>query len=403
MTTFFFHYIDRQGRRRFYWQRAESAAACCALLAECGIYPIHLVGLRRPSFFCGRGPTRRQLAMLFRQLSVALASGVPLLEALRYIGREQSGERQKAFVARLEQGVLAGSSFSEALSRESGTAALLGRWIAIGERQGKLAQILEEVWRHLESQERLKKRLEQQLLYPLIVLAAVLLVGGVLSLVVMPLLARQFMGFEAELPVLMRVFLVMHDVLAGYWPVLLFSLVALVTVVVWLKKHGSGQNIGARGLRRLALRLPLLKDYVVLRVYVPFARLFGQLLLSGVPVGEALEELAEYFSRSLFAGDVRAICAAMARGEKLSLFIAEAAFVPELARQMLLSGERYGRLPSALVDSALYYETIVFEKLSLWIRFVEPLAIVLLGVLVLVMALGLFVPVLESYQSLLAQ
>lgn len=403
MTTYFYHYIDANGRRRLNWLRAESAAACCALLAGCGIYPVHMIGLRRPVFFKGRTPGNRQMAMLFRQLSVALASGVPLLEALHYMRREASGERQRAFIARLEQEVLAGHAFSEALRREKGVASLLAQWVAIGERQGRLAQVLEEVWQHLDNQERLRKRLQQQLLYPAVVLLAVLLVGAVLSLVVMPILARQFMSFETEVPVLMRIFLLAHDVLVDYGAWLLAALLLLTAIGFWWRTHHANNAVLQRAARRLVLTAPILNKYFVLRVYVPFARLFGQLLQSGVPVSEALEELRSYFSRALFAADIRDICEAMGKGSKLSDVIAQAAFVPELARQMLLNGERYGRLPQALLDSASYYETILFEELSLWIRFVEPLAIVLLGLLVLFMALGLFVPVLESYQSLLAQ
>ena len=125
------------------------------------------------------------------------------------------------------------------------------------------------------------------------------------------------------------------------------------------------------------------------------------MLRSGVSVGDALQELQRYFARTLFADDVAAIAAAMTHGSSLSQTLAKAPFVPALACQMLRNGERYGRLPEALCDAAAYYETILFEKMGLWLRFMEPLAVVLLGLLVLLMALGLFVPVLESYQSLL--
>ena len=101
MTVFFYHYMDPRGRTRLYWQQAESAADCCALLADCGIYPIHLIGLQWPAFLAARGLSARQLAAFLRQLSMALAGGVQLLEALHEMGREQSRERYRAFFARL--------------------------------------------------------------------------------------------------------------------------------------------------------------------------------------------------------------------------------------------------------------------------------------------------------------
>ena len=127
------------------------------------------------------------------------------------------------------------------------------------------------------------------------------------------------------------------------------------------------------------------------------------MLQSSVPVGDALEEMERYFSRTVFAADVAAVRENMAQGAELSQVLADAVFVPEPAKLMLLSGERYGQLSQTLTDSAEYCETILFEELSMWIRLVEPVAIMLLGVFVLFVALGLFLPVLGSYQALLSQ
>lgn len=288
MTTFVYHYIDSSGRGRVHWQQAESAADCCALLAECGIYPIRLFGLRRPAAFSARGLSKRQLAIFLRPLAMAQSSGVQLSEALAHMHRGQMSERQRAFVSRIESGMHAGLAFSEALRREKSVPLLLCQWIAIGERQGQLAQVLQEICRHLENQERLKKRIQQQLLYPMIVLVTLLLVGLVLSFVVLPVLVRQFMDFNTEVPVLMRFILLVHDGLAQYGGWLLLAFAAMIVLLLGStgnkQEHASGRGI----LRALVLRVPLLRKYFVLQIYVPFARLFGQMLQSSVPVGDAL-------------------------------------------------------------------------------------------------------------------
>ena len=202
---------------------------------------------------------------------------------------------------------------------------------------------------------------------------------------------------------LMRFILLVHDALAQYggWLLLAFAagIVLLLGSTGNKQEHASGRGI----LRALVLRVPLLRRYFVLQIYVPFARLFGQMLQSSVPVGDALEEMERYFSRTVFAADVAAVRENMAQGAELSQVLADAVFVPEPARLRLLSGERYGQLSQTLTDSAEYCETILFEELSMWIRLVEPVAIMLLGVFVLFVALGLFLPVLGSYQALLSQ
>lgn len=400
MKLYFFHYMDANGQRRFSWQKAENAADCCALLARAGVYPVFLWGVARPRRLFEGAPRPRALALFFRQLSVALDSGVPILEALHHIGCEQASERMRAFVARLEERVFSGRAFSEALGQEKGVAAFLASWVAIGEKQGRLAEVLDEVRCHLEGQERLRRQLCQQLLYPSIVLVALLLVGGFLSLVALPMLARQFMDVTADLPLFMRIFLVIHDFLAAHGWLFLLALLAVGAGLFFLwhrAQHGRAL------VRRLVMAFPLSRKLVTLWVYVPFARLFGQLLHSGVPVGETMVELERYFAASFFASEVGRIAEKTQTGDKLSQAIAGATFVPELARQMLMNGERYGRLPEALRDSAAYYEQTIFEELGLWLRFVEPLLVVVLGVLVLFLALGLFVPLLDAYQALLTQ
>ncbi len=401
MTLFIYHYVDERGRSRLAWQRAQDAVDCCRLLAGCGIYPVHLVALARPAFLRGRGITPRTLAMLFRQLALAVESGVPLLEALHFIRQETASERERALLSRLESGMLAGKGFSQTLADEAGVAPMICQWLAIGERQGRLAEVLLEVTRYLEEQERFKKRLEQQLLYPLVVLAAVLLLGAFLSLGLLPVLTRQFMGVEEEVPLILRIFLILHDVLAeGGWLLLLAAVIALTG---WYVIERQRATRSPRARRWLLRHLPALKQLAVLRWYVPFARLLGQMLAAGVPAGESLAALERYFERSLFASDVKEIAQTTRHGGKLSQAVAAIEWVPPLARQMLQSGERVGRLPEAFRESAAYYEELILERVGLWVRFIEPLAIVLLGVFVLFLALGLFVPVLDSYQALLVQ
>lgn len=403
MKRFLVVTLSGDGKRRYAFAEAADRVQClCALTAK-GTPPVRVWTLPFSAGISGHRISMRALAILFSQLSMALQGGVSLLDALYYMEKEQDRERLGAFLGRLKQRLLSGASFSEALRKEPGVAMMLCEWVAIGEKQGRLAQVLAEIADHLDNQEKMKKQIQQQLLYPLIVLAAILMVGALLSLVVMPMLARQFIGYETKVSGVMRFFLVLHDALAAYGWVLLVGLCVLGAWGYWAgrRRHGGAflRNAG----RRFVLAVPILRRFFVLRVYVPFARFLGQMLRSGVTADEAVGALATYFQGSIFAKDVAEVAAILSEGGNLSAAIANAAFVPELARQMLMNGERYGKLSEALLNSASYYESTLFEELHLWIRFVEPLAVALLGGLVLLMALGLFLPVLESYRLLLAQ
>ena len=401
MNIYVYSYMDAHGRKRLGYLKAEHWEQCAAQLEERAILPLSLHGLTCPDGVLVGRLKQRELAMLFRQLAMALESGVALLDALSYMMQEQQNERMRGLVARLQRHVFAGEALSEALRHEKGLAPMLGQWIAIGERQGQLAMVLDDIANHLEHQEKLKKKIQQQLLYPVMVLVAVLLFGAFLSLVVMPMLARQFMGFESEISGVMRFFLVLHDVLRDNGGLLLLLLALAIGAMVWRHYQDDRRGRGPTLWKQMVLKVPFLRKYYTLKIYVPFARFLGQLLSSGVPSDEALRVLQQYFSNSLFAAELQDIANGLTDGGNIAHGISEAVFVPPLARQMVLNGERYSRLSDTLLQSADYYEAVLFDELSLWVRFLEPLSVVLIGILVLLMALGLFLPILDSYQSLL--
>ena len=401
MKTYLFYYIDGTGKRRLQMLKAQDAPHCIARLSTREIVPIGIWRLPFLQMQLSGKISTRLLALFFSQLAMALHSGVGLLEALEYMEREQSNERMRALLVRLKEGIMTGRPLSECVRRETALPPMIGDWIAIGEKQGRLVHILDDVATHLEKDAQMKKQLQQQLLYPLVVLAAIVLVGLFLAVVVMPMMARQFMGATTEGTGLMRAFLAVHDFFAVYGGIILLGIfVATACIfIVHIRRKGSIRPL----FRETVLRVPILKKICVLKVYVPFARFMGQMLSSGVPADDAMGAVEGYFNHSLFAEDVGQVKTVLIKGGSLSLAISEATFVPDLAKQMLLNGERYGRMPEALLNSADYYESTLLEELGLVIRFVEPLAVAALGILVLIMALGLFLPVLDAYRLVLGQ
>ena len=324
MKTYLSYFIDAKGKRRLEQLKAQNRVQCFEILAARDIVPIGVWLLPFSQINVGGKLPLRGLALFFGQLAMALKSGVSLMDALYYMEKEQTNERMRALLGRFKEGIMAGRSLSDCVRCEKALPQMIGDWIAIGEKQGRLVQILEDVAAHLEQETQMKKQLQQQLLYPLVVLGAIVLV--------------------------------VHDFFAAYGGVML--LVLLVGVVWMFAARFSKENSSETHslLREMVLSIPLLKKVCVLKVYVPFARFLGQLLSSGVPADEAISAVESYFARSLFARDINQVKTWLVQGGSLSLAISESVFVPDLAKQMLLNGERYGRMPEALLNSADYYE-----------------------------------------------
>ena len=164
MGIYLYTYLDEGARLRLRKREAEDRLDLCALLASEDVVPVHIVAFsvleRREKI------KTHDLAILLSQLAMVLEGGVSLLEALHYMQDESQPASYNALLKRLERGMLRGLSFSEAFASEKTMTPMLSHWLAIGERQGRLAVVLGEMAEYLQRQETLKKRLAQELMYP---------------------------------------------------------------------------------------------------------------------------------------------------------------------------------------------------------------------------------------------
>lgn len=398
-----YRYFNSKGQRCVGIESAASVFACYEALAKNEIYPTKVYAFSMPASIKRRFLKNNFLIFFFRQLATALESGIPLLEALHYMKKEQGNRQQGQFVHSLAEGVLAGHAFSEMLAQTGQMAPFYVQWVRIGEKRGQLAQVLQDISDYLARQEESRKTILGQLLYPTIVLGAIALVALLLFFIVLPILAQQFMGMDTPLPLMLRVPLMVHDFLLGHRWQMLAVLLGFLCFVLWYISTSSHRARWQKKLVAFAMTHRGLQQILILTMYVPFARLLGQLLSSGVAIQDALREIERYFSKHLFAEDIAMIQKQMTKGVPLSKALVDVPFVPAMARQMIAYSEKVGRLPETLSQSATYYENVIVDTLSLWIKAIEPVAILLLGVMVLLVALGLFVPILDSYQLVLQQ
>ena len=381
MRSYFYTYLTESGAVRPGCCRAEDDSGCYALLAERGIAPTVLYPLPAPGRRQGLPP--RQLALLLSRLATA--------RALQDMSLEAAGAA-RSWASQLSRALLRGRSLADAMAEQQAMEPTLIAWVRIGEKQGRLGETLADISAFIRRRESDRRRLRQELAYPLLLLTAVTGVGLLLFFVIMPLLARQFTAFDGELPVTLALPLAVQEGIRRHWPVVVVLLSALAMLPL-LRGKGS-PRAGHLPLRRL----PILRRLSILRNYVPFARLFGSLLSGGVPVFEALRDVRTYFAGTEMASRLDAVADDCRSGVEVSRALSRAAFVPPMAAQTLIEAERVGHLSRALLQSADDYEAAVLEELSMAMRFIEPAAVLALGVLIFFLAAGVFLPVLDAYQ-----
>ena len=338
-----------------------------------------------------RGPRvkRRELLQLSLQLSSALRSGIPVVEALRFIERHARDRATASVVAELVGDLERGSSLSAAMRRHPGSfpLAYVGT-VQAGEASGTLDAMLEDLAEYLESELETRSDVRSAVLYPSLVVGALTLAIGVLIVFVVPRFASVYAGLNAELPLPTRLLIGASSAARENALVLGIALAGTVAILPRLVRVPPVRAM----LDRLALRLPffggLLQTAATLRV----VQMLGLLTRAGVPIVEGLGTIAAAAGNSRIRAGLEQVTAGVSVGSSIAAQLEQSACFPPAACQMLASGEASGTIEQACFTVARHYKKDLRYRTKNVATFIEPLMTLVLAVVVLFVALAVFLP-----------
>lgn len=337
----------------------------------------------------GRRFHEREVTLLYRQLATLLRAGVPLakaLEAAAEMARPDLAHR----VGRVLEGVMEGMPLHRALAHLGlGRAAELGM-IQAGEASGRLDEVLQWLAEQRERWEGLQGRLRSALAYPGVVLATSAAVVVLLLSLVVPAFTRLFAELGAELPLPTRVLLAVVQPGPGWLWLGYAGGVAGVGAVLWLHTPAGRLWWDAR-----RWRLPVVGEMLRARDLAGFTRTLGGLLRCGVPVQAALSLTAQGTDNQVLAEALLAVGRSVAAGETLAGALAMTGLVPRLAVQMVAVGERSGTLDEMLAYVAQVYDRELEVRMATLASLVEPVLTLCVGGVVVLIALAVFVPMVQ--------
>ncbi len=405
MPSFSYVAIDPRGR-----ERRGSLDATSRVLAEQRLTgrKLHVVRLAegpapataatvaasaRPALFWRRPPRLRfkQLTLFTRQLAT-LTQVTPLEEALRTIARQGDRPEVCAIVANVADGVVEGRPLAEAMNREAASFPPLFRaMVAAGERSGTLPDILERQSALLERQATMRSKLLSALAYPAVLTLVALGVVAALMIAVVPRVVEQFDNVGQQLPLLTRIVIVLSEFLASSWWALMMGAGLLILLFTWLLRRPEFRL----AVDRMILRLPfvgrLVRDLHAARM----ARTLATMIGSRLPVLEGLKLTAETVHNRALRAATDSLVEAVRRGGSLSGALGKTGVFPPLLVSMAASGESAGRLELMLERAADYLEREFDAFTAAVLAMLEPLIIVLLGVVVAVIVLAILLPILQ--------
>lgn len=375
------------------------AGAVAALLMARGVTPLRIDATAEPG---GRASQPVKLPdflqpkvlpadlMLFsRQLHTLLRAGVPILRALAGLQESTVNLRFRQVLGSVRSSLESGIELSICFAQQGGVFdSFYVSMVRVGEMTGRLDDVFMRLFKHLEFEQFMRQQVKSALRYPAFVVTAMAVAVGVINALVVPAFADVFKSLGAELPLATRILVASSNFTLNWWWLMLGGGVGgFVALRRWVATAA-----GRQAWDRLLLKLPLAGRIVQKATLARFARSFALALKSGVPVEQALSVVAQTVDNAFISRKVEAMREAVERGDTiLRAAVASGVFTP-VVLQMIAVGEETGAVDELMEEIAELYGNDVQYELKTLSQQIEPILIVFLGVLVLVLALGVFLP-----------
>jgi MSHA biogenesis protein MshG len=375
-----------------------SASAVVDLLLGQGLTPVEIKESKAKTTKSSSGlnvtlfkqkVTHIDLLLFSRQMHTLLKSGVPIMRALSGLQDAAINPEMKRVIGEVRESLEGGRELSQALARHPRVfSSFYLSMVRVGEATGLLEEIFYRLFEHLEFERYMREQVKSALRYPMFVVIAMAVALVIVNLFVIPAFAKVFAGFGAELPLMTRVLLGFSEVMVAYWPLMLAGVVgALLAFRAWV-----GTVRGRYDWDRVSLKFPIAGKILHKAALSRFARSFSLGIRSGVPVMQALSNSAQTVDNSFVSRCIEGMRENVERGESLLRASISAGIFTPVVLQMVAVGEESGAVDDMMNEIGDMYRQEVEYELKTLGQQIEPILIVMLGIMVLILALGIFLP-----------
>lgn len=329
-------------------------------------------------------------ASFARQLATMIDAGLPLVQALNIIALQTKNTNLRAVLATVVRDIESGYSFSTALAKHPN--AFNRIFISVvrsGEAAGKLDEVLLELADQFEKDSAFSSKVKGALAYPAFIITAMIGVGGLMMIKVIPTIKNVFDEAHAQLPFMTRALIALSDFLVKYWYIAIIIFIALVVILRFYIKSEGGKRL----LDRLELTVPVFSATATSIIMARMTRTMGLLISSGIPILEALRIVSDAIGNHVYQQGLAEARAEVERGIPMSVPLMKDATFPVLFGQMVSVGEQTGRMDAMMMNLAKYYSEEADNKLKSMSSLIEPVVMVILGVGVAILIFAILVPI----------
>lgn len=333
----------------------------------------------------------KNILFFTRYLSTMLAAGLPIIQALDIIAHDKDNPDMQGLVESIKKNTSEGKSLAESFAQyPQYFSDLYCNLIKSGEKSGTLDKTLIRIATYLERTENLKRKVKKALVYPAAIMTVAFGVSLILLLFVVPKFESMFSSFGAELPFFTRMIVHLSEFLRSYW----WIIAILIAGGIWGFKHSFKKSETLKILvDTWSLKIYIIGDVLKKSIIARFARTLATTLEAGMPMIEAMNSLSLIMNNRIYSKAILQINNDVISGHQLSESMKATNLFPHVAIQMIAVGEASGRLGDMLNHVANYYEEEVNALVDNLSSLLEPLIMIVLGLIVGSFVVAMYLPI----------
>ncbi len=374
-----------------------STEAVATQLINTGITPVEIRELEQEddkkaaSFSLGRNkkPDLDDLTLFARQMYTLLHAGVPIIRAITGLAETTRNQVLKDTLHGIRIELEAGHELSAALAMYPDIFShLFISMVKVGENTGNLDEVFLQISTYLEREKSTRDQIKAAMRYPSFVILAIVVAMFIINMWVIPTFAKVFASFHAELPLPTRILIAISDFTVQYW----YVIFGLILIAFFSLRYYIKTEKGHWHWDRLLTRLPVVGSIIKRATLARFARSFAMSLRAGVPLVTGLALVSRAVDNVYIGGHIADMRTGIERGDSMTRTAAATGMFTPLIIQMLNVGEETGNVDDMLEEVADFYDREVDYDVKNITSAIEPILIIFIGAMVLVLALGVFLP-----------
>ena len=384
---------DRTGKKIKGEMRAGGSAVVNATLRRQGI---NVTRVRKQRLGGGKRVTEKDIALFTRQMATMMKAGVPLLQAFDIVAKGHANPRVTKLLLDIKSDVETGSSLAAAFRKQPlYFDALFCNLVQAGEQAGILETLLDRLATYKEKILAIKSKIKSAMFYPVAVIVVAFVITAVIMIFVIPAFKQVFVSFGADLPAPTLVVIGMSDFFVEYWYLIFGVLIGGIWGFFALWKRSQAVQIA---MDRWLLKMPLFGELVKKSVIARWTRTLSTMFAAGVPLVEALDSVGGASGNYVYVIATKQIQQEVSTGTSLTTAMQNANVFPNMVVQMTSIGEESGALDNMLGKVADFYEQEVDDAVEALSSLMEPLIMVVLGVLIGGMVVAMYLPIFKLGQ-----